>query len=225
MPASQPLALLFDLDGTLIDSIELIVMAARHAFSTREGPAPTEEQFLATVGRPLVAQFGPYATSDNDMQALLVAYREYQLTHHDRLTRCYEDVHTTLDALRQLGHPMAVVTSKRDEIAARSISYVGLERYVDCVVGCDTTTKHKPDPEPVLCALDRLGARADQAVFLGDSPYDVQAGNAAGVTSVAACWGAFPRDALESVGPDYVIERMREFGPLVGRLASGRHLH
>jgi pyrophosphatase PpaX len=211
---------LFDLDGTLIDTIQLIILAARHAFASRAGPAPTDAEFIAGIGRPLVAQFGPFALDDADMQILTTRYREFQLMHHDRLTTLYDGVMDAVLELHGRGHPLGIVTSKMDSIARRSIAHVGLEPYMSVVVACDHTTRHKPDPEPVNLALDQLGIAPARAAFIGDSPYDIQAGNAAGVTTVAATWGAFSRESLAAANPSYVLERPQAISSLILRLSE-----
>ena len=99
---------------------------------------------------------------------------------------------------------------------------MGLIGHVDVVIGADSVTRHKPHPEPVLVALERLGAPRETAIFVGDSPHDVAAGNAAGVTTVAALWGPFGRDALERAEPDYIIDRIVELPGLVERIGAGR---
>ncbi|MFN8580940.1 MAG: HAD-IA family hydrolase [Gemmatimonadaceae bacterium] len=211
----EPLTVLFDLDGTLIDTIELIIKAAEYAFAGRPGPRPTTEEFAAGIGRPLVAQFGPYVQNQDELNDLIAAYRTYQLEHHDRLTNLYDGIEAAVHMLHAEGHRLGIVTSKMEAIAVRSLRHVQLERYFDVLVGCDATERHKPDPEPVHFALARLGGNPQRAVFIGDSPFDVQAGNRAGVTSVAATWGAFPRDTLLAESPSYVLERPQDIPGLV----------
>src|SRR3954468_21041836 len=126
MLASRPLAVLFDLDGTLIDSIELILNSARHAFTGREGHVPSDAEWLTGVGIPLVTMFRRYARDDADIEALIAKYREYQLANHDRLVRCYEQVFETVTALRDGGHPLGIVTSKTGWLAQRGLDNVGL---------------------------------------------------------------------------------------------------
>jgi pyrophosphatase PpaX len=202
--ASLP-AVLFDLDGTLIDSIELLLSSARHAFEGWHRQAPTEEEWIRGIGTPLVEQLRAYAANDDEVAHLLGRYRRYQHEHHDRLTRCYDDVPEVVAALAGRGHPMAVVTSKATPIANQSLSFVGLDRYFPVIVGFDDTTRHKPDPEPVRVALERLGASADRTAFVGDSPHDIRAGNAAGVVTVAATWGPFDRETLAAARPNHFI--------------------
>jgi pyrophosphatase PpaX len=216
MTATRPTAVLFDLDGTLIDSIELIVNSARHAFDKHAVDWPSDAAWLAGVGTPLRAMFDTYATERVDTDTLIAAYREYQLAHHDRLVRCYDDVVATVDLLHARGHPMAVVTSKMEALAGRGLAHVGLLDQFETIVGCDTSTKHKPDPEPVLIALERLGYAPREAVFVGDSVHDILAGNAAGVTTVAALWGPFTRAQLAGANPTHFLDRVSDLIPLLG---------
>jgi len=220
MAHTRPLAVLFDLDGTLIDSIELILNSAQHAFRDRQGHVPSDAEWLTGVGIPLATMFKRYATDDADVDALIAKYREYQLAHHDRLVRSYESVVETVDAIRAARHPLGIVTSKTGWLAQRGLDTVGLGAHFDVIVGCDTCALHKPDPGPVLFALDKLGYAPDQAVFVGDSIYDIQAGNAAGVTTVAALWGPFTRADLAASAPAHFLERISDLPPLLAALQA-----
>lgn len=218
MVRPRPLAVLFDLDGTLIDSIELILNSAKHAFRDRNGHIPSDAEWLTGVGIPLVTMFRRYARDDADIDALIGKYREYQLANHDRLVRSYHLVVETVDSLRAAGHPLGIVTSKTGWLAQRGLDNVGLGSHFDVVVGCDTCDLHKPDPGPVLFALDRLGYAPDEAVFVGDSIYDMQAGNAAGVTTIAALWGPFSREDLMPSAPTHFLERIGDLPKLLQEL-------
>jgi pyrophosphatase PpaX len=112
---------------------------------------------------------------------------------------------------------MALVTSKAGDIAARSLAHVGLERLMDAVISAESTKRNKPHPEPVLLACERLGVSPADALFVGDSPHDVEAGKAAGVRTVAALWGFFPRIELEAAGADYFLHDIAELPGLVER--------
>jgi pyrophosphatase PpaX len=208
-------AVLFDLDGTLIDSIELIVNSARHAFEKCGHPMPTREEWVADLGLPLRAMFGRFIADESQLADLVAGYREYQLANHDRLVRPYEEVEATLRALRERGFALGVVTSKAEPLAHRGLAHVGLDGLFDLVVGLESCARHKPDPEPVRIALDRLAVAPGAATFVGDSPHDMSAGRAAGVTTVAALWGPFTRAQLAGSEPDYYIERMSDLLPIV----------
>lgn len=219
----RPLAVLFDLDGTLIDSIELILNSAKHAFRDRDGHVPTDAEWLTGVGIPLATMFRRYARDDADVDALIASYREYQLAHHDRLVRCYEQVVETVSALREHAHPLAIVTSKTGWLARRGLAHVGLETHFDVVIGCDACDRHKPDPLPVQLALEQLGYEPQDAVFVGDSVHDMFAGNSAGVTTIAALWGPFTREDLVASEPKHYLQRIADLPRLLEAVEAARN--
>jgi pyrophosphatase PpaX len=206
---------LFDLDGTLLDSIELILSSARYSFQKLGREWPSDEAWSAGIGIPLFTMFGQYARDAADVADFIAAYREYQFANHDRLIRCYDSVVDTVKVLRDRGHELAVVTSKSEALAMRGLVHVGLASSIDTIVGCDASARHKPDPEPVRIALQRLGCRPEDAVFIGDSVHDIVAGNAAGVTTVAALWGAGRREEMEPGRPHFWMERLSDLLPLL----------
>lgn len=215
-----PRAILLDLDGTLVDTVELILRSMRYAFAEHPRGVPTDAEWVTGIGTPLVTQLGSFVRSDEEVAPLLARYRTYQLLHHDALTRAFPGVVETLQMLHARGHPTAVVTSKADAIAQRGLDHVGLSGYIDLVVGCDSTARHKPDPEPVRYALERLGIGPDSALFVGDSPHDVGAGNAAGVATAAALWGPFTRADLAVARPTAYLERFADLPDLLATLGS-----
>ena len=217
--SARPLALLFDLDGTLVDSIELIRSSFRHACAEVLRREIEEEEWLAGVGTPLRTQMRDFARDDAECDALIAAYRAFQLVHHDRLLGEYAGVRDALATLRAEGHSMGIVTSKGDAFAMRALTAMRLSEFMDVVIGCDSSTRHKPDPEPVHLALRRLGALPADAIFVGDSPHDIAAGNAAGVTTVGVLWGPFPRAALERAAAHHIIDDPHALPALVRRLA------
>jgi len=216
-PGPRRPTVLFDLDGTLIDSIELILNSARYAFEKLDRECPPDSEWTAGIGIPLFTMFGRYAKDAADQAALIAAYREYQLANHDRLIRCYDDVVDTVAMLSASGHELGIVTSKSEALAMRGLAHVGLARFMDTVVGCDSSTRHKPDPEPVQIALHRLDCAPENAVFVGDSVHDILAGNAAGVTTLAATWGAFKKADLEPGKPDFYLEHISELSAFLDR--------
>lgn len=210
-------AVLFDMDGTLLDSIELIVESAVFAFDGRNGPRPTREEWQALIGTPLDTMLARWATGPDDVAFLRTRYRAFQLENHDRLVRIYPGVADAVADLHARGHPMAIVSSKLEAGIRRSMDYYDLTKYFDAIVGIEATTHHKPHPEPVLYAMRQLGVAAPDTVFVGDSPHDVEAGVAAGVRMIAVTWGAYTRDEIAAAGPVGWIERMAELQPLLGR--------
>ena len=220
--ASRPLALLFDLDGTLVDSIDLLLAAFRHTFETHLGAAPSDEEWIAGIGTPLVAQMRAFVSDEAMIEQMMRTYRAFQREHHDLLLREFDGVRDTLTLLKARGHPISLVTSKMNDLAYRALQYAALDALVDDVVGFDSCARHKPEPEPVLIALDRLGYAPNEAIFIGDSPHDISAGNAAGVISVAALWGPFSRTALEAASPRYLLSNIRDLPALVDEISRAK---
>jgi pyrophosphatase PpaX len=218
MSLHPPLALLFDLDGTLADSISLLLASFHHTFESHGAVVPPDAEWIAGIGTPLITQMRHFARSEDEAQQMILTYRAFQRVHHDEMLREFEGVGETLALLKSRHHPTALVTSKSNDLAHRALDWMHLTEYIDVIVGMDSTERHKPDPAPVLHALAELHATPDSALFLGDSPHDIAAGNAAGVTSVAALWGPFPRTVLTGAAPDYLLEHIRELPALVGRL-------
>ena len=222
MTHRPPLALLFDLDGTLVDSIELILSSFRYTFRQHVGEAPPDSKWIAGLGTPLFTQLKEFTQDDALARVMIATYRQYQLAHHDEFMRSYDGVSDAMAELRARGHATAVVTSKMSDLAIRALDFTGLRGTIDVVIGMEDTQRHKPDPEPVRVALAKLGRAANEAVFLGDSPHDIASGNAAGVITVAAQWGPFSRQELDAAKPGYQVLRMAEFPALIARLESAR---
>jgi pyrophosphatase PpaX len=215
-------ALLFDLDGTLVDSIELILNSARYAFVGFDGRAPSDEEWRVGIGRPLLTVLREYARDEAEALRLLDRYREYQLANHDRLLSAYEGIVAVLRRFADAGHGMAVVTSKSDWLARRALELVGVSDIFPVLIGCDSCVNHKPHPEPVERALALLEAPASEAIFVGDSPHDVESGRAAGVFTVGVTWGAFSREEMEASGADAVIHDVAELPGVVTQFVSRR---
>ena len=216
---APPVAILFDLDGTLIDSIGLIVGAMEYAFADRARRPPVDE-WKAAIGTPLDGMLRTWAADEADVLLLRDRYREYQHARHDAMTTAYPGVVETVHSLAAAGHPLAVVTSKMEAGARRSLKFIGVEECFRAVIGIDATVKHKPEPEPVWLALERLGGvTRERSIFVGDSTHDMNAGRAAGVITAAATWGPFSREQLATAAPTHWLDRMDELPALVRSLS------
>lgn len=220
MAESRPLAVLFDLDGTLIDSIALLLACMNHTFEGRPR-RPTQAEWIDGLGTPLPKQLTPFVESDQDRERLVNRYRAFQLAHHDRLMSTYKGVIETLALLYQRGHPMGVVTSKGNAMMDRGLKFIGADEYIEVAIGYDSCHIHKPDPFPVRLALEKLAYKVEEAVFVGDSPHDIVAGNAAGVATVAALWGPFTRAQLEPYKPTHFLEAIGDLPALLDRITPG----
>ncbi len=211
-------AVLFDLDGTLVDSIELLVDSMEFAFGDRARRPPVDE-WIAAIGTPLTAMLAAYAEDEADVDHLIGRYREFQVANHDARTTPYPLAAETVRALHAAGHPLGVVTSKMEAGARRSLKLVGVEELFTAVVGIDHTARHKPEPEPVWHALSLLDMPRERAIFIGDSTHDMRAGRAAGVVTGAALWGPFSRAQLEPTHPDHWFTSLSEIPALVTELS------
>ena len=199
-------AALFDFDGTLIDTTEMIFQSMRHATSSVLGREDfTREELLANVGKPLPRQMEILDAEKAEL--LLEAYRAHHEEHHDALIGEFPGVDEALYRLRTAGVRIIVVTSKRRRSVEMALEkFPGLDLVVDLFVTMEDTTEHKPHPEPLLKGLELAGdVPKDKAVYVGDSPFDVQAAKAAGLTSVAVSWGAFSEDTLREAEPDHLV--------------------
>lgn len=208
------LALLFDLDGTLIDSIELLLACMEAAFEGRER-RPTRAQWTFGIGTPLRTQLAEWCDTPQEVAELVDRYRGFQEVHLEEMTGIFPEVLDTLAWARSAGHATAIVTSKGRGMTDRSLRHVGLAEAFDAIVTFEETARHKPRPDPVWLALERLGMPADRAMFVGDSPHDMGAGLAAGVRTAAAQWGPFTREQLALENPTYWLTRMGELPAIV----------
>jgi len=197
------MVVLFDLDGTLVDSFALIVEAFRHACRTVLGREATREEVLAHWGKPLRARFAPLGP--DRVELLLQAYTRYYTANLHRV-RPFPRVPEMLAELRRRGIRIGVVTSKRGSTTEDTLQGAGLRPLVDAVTTADDVRDPKPAPDPILLALHRFRALPKDAWMVGDGPFDVEAGRAAGVRTIAALWGTREQDALLASRPDYAAE-------------------
>jgi pyrophosphatase PpaX len=206
---------LFDLDGTLIDSGPIIVASMRHASVTVLGLEPDEERVRAAIGGPgLIAQMREL--DPDRVDELVSVYRAHNEPLHATL-EMFAGVPDLLSELSRAGHRLGIVTAKR--LATVQLAFDQfplLDDLTEVLVGAEDTTRHKPDPDPVLEALLRFGASPEEAVYVGDSPFDIRAGNAAGVTTIAVGWGGIhPDERLLAAEPSALVHEPGEILGLV----------
>jgi len=203
---AQARAVIFDLDGTLIDSIELIVRSYEHAVLEHGLPSPGRSEWLRWLGTPLKHQFsllvGECEDQEARVEALIRTYRAWNLAHHDELVKPYRGVTEAVARLAADGRILGIVTSKMRASAQRGMLHVGLEpQWFQAVVGLEDTARHKPDPAPLLLALEQLGVAPEQAIYVGDSPHDAACAQAAGATAMAVRWGPFQHEHFAHLAP------------------------
>ena len=207
---------LFDLDGTLIDSIDLILRSYRHTMQIHraDAPPPPDDVWMKGLGTPLWVQFRHWTDDETEIAAMVATYRAYNLKHHDSLVKPYEGVVEEVVKLKQSGKRLGLVTSKLKDGAMKGLRLAGLDHAFEIVIGAGEVTNPKPHPEPVLKALDLLDAAPERTVFIGDSRHDLECGRAAGVKTAAVLWGPFNRAHLADLDPDFWLEKPAQLAQL-----------
>ena len=195
---------IFDLDGTVVDTVELIRDSFRYTVKKVLGRELPESVMLAGVGQPLMPQM--QALSPEHAQELYDVYREYNHRRHDELIKPYDGMQAALAQLRAAGRRLGIVTSKSRDTTAMAFRSVGMRDLFGEVVTATDSSAHKPSPEPVLLCVEKLGGVPAEAIFIGDAPVDIVAGTAAGMATAAVTWGLFSRDELVAANPTFVLD-------------------
>ena len=200
---------LFDLDGTVIDSGAIILASMRHAAREVLGVEPPEHELMAAVGGPgLEAQMR--ALAPDRVDELVTIYRAHNEPLHEQLVSC-EGIDDVLVRLKDEGRQLGIVTAKRRATVELAFANVPLAHLFETVVGGDETEHHKPEPAPLLLAAERLQADPVDCAYVGDSPFDIRAANAAGMHAVAVTWGGIhTREKLEREYPDAIVDTPEE---------------
>lgn len=205
---------LFDLDGTIVDTTDLIIHTFQHTFKEVLGIEVSRADVIKDWGLPLYDTMKSYDTER--AQYLTDFYREYNAIKHDELIKPIKNVASTLQELHNMGVVCAVVTTKLSSVAQRGLDIFNLQKYMQDVIGSDKCQHHKPHPEPVLRGLKSLNLPADDCLMVGDSPYDLLSANYAGVKSIGVSWSIFPLEKLIKEGnPCCMIDDIKEILPIV----------
>jgi pyrophosphatase PpaX len=205
-------AVLFDLDGTLIDSAELIMTAFEATVQANLHQTIDRTEILGMWSRPIRERFRALAPDQDEM--LAQDYLRRYLALHDRYARLFPGVGDVLETLRRRGYAMGIVTSKRRATAQAAVSGFHLDRWCTVVIADEDVDRHKPDPEPVQLAAARLGISAAETLMVGDSPLDIAAGHRAGAATAAALWGTVEASTLLAEAPDHRLTRPEDLLPI-----------
>jgi len=200
--------ILFDLDGTLINTIDLIVASFLHTMETYYPGQYQRDDVISFIGPPLSETFTNLDPAK--VEAMTTTYRAFNHENHDQLIEEYKGVKETLEELAKQDFKMAIVTTKRRETAIKGLKLMGLEDFFPVVISIDEVTKYKPDPQPLNMALDKLNSSADQAIMIGDSEHDILGGKNTGTKTAGVAWSVKGRDHLESYRPDVMLESMTD---------------
>jgi len=197
--------LIFDLDGTLVDSSADIAKAINYAFSSYGVSEVSVAETVTLIGEGLtrlIEKVIERKAPGLDPRTLVARFIDYYSTHVSDDTRAYPDVEKVLTAL--IGYKKAIVSNKTEALSIKVLKALDLLKYFDSVLGGDTLPEKKPSPMPILDVLSRFDMRPEQALIIGDSIYDIEAGRAAGVKTVAALYGY--GDPGFWKGADYRVE-------------------
>jgi pyrophosphatase PpaX len=205
--------ILFDLDGTLLDTTDLIVSAFQHVVRQHLNREITKEELVPNFGKPLIEAMEEISPGQSEF--LVSQYRNYNRIHHDSMVQIFPDVVSTLEELHKKGIKMGIVTSKVRKTALQGLKLFNLDYLFDVFVGYEDTTIHKPNPEPVLFALKQVGVDAGNALMVGDSPHDIVSAKRAGTKTAAVTWSSFPLEVLKAEEPTYLIDQMSQLIDLI----------
>ncbi|GAA0472464.1 pyrophosphatase PpaX [Alkalibacillus silvisoli] len=205
--------LLFDLDGTLIDSNELIVASFQHTFKKHIGKDYTKEDILPFIGPPLKDTMNEI--NSEQAEQMMATYRDHNLTNHDAYIELYDGVYETIKSLHEQGYQMAIVTTKIEETARKGLELTGLDKFFDVVIGLDHVSHAKPDAEPVLKGMKALNGEPETTLMVGDNSHDIHSGQNAGTKTAGVGWSAKGREFMESLNPDYVLNHMSDLFDIV----------
>jgi pyrophosphatase PpaX len=178
---------LFDFDGTIMDTTQVIVNSWQHTFKVLEGEERPVSDIYPTFGEPLaitMKRFFPNNPVDDSIEI----YRSYQVQHFADLIEVFPGMIELLDELKKDGYVIALVTSRLRGTTNQGLDAFDLGKYFDTILTCDDTDKHKPDPTPINMTLDRLGKKPDNAIMIGDTKFDIECARNAGVKSVLVGW-------------------------------------
>ncbi|WP_335871603.1 pyrophosphatase PpaX [Bacillus sp. 2205SS5-2] len=206
--------ILFDLDGTLIDTNELIISSFLHTLNYYFPNDYQREDVLTFIGPPLEESFEKVAP--DQVEEMVKRYRAYNLEHHDKLVKEFSGVKETVVALHELGYKLAIVSTKIRSVVIKGLELMNLRPYFDVIIALDDVTNAKPDPEPLYKALEALGSLPEEACMIGDNHHDILAGKNANTTSIGVAWSAKGRGYLEDYHPDYILEEMPDLLDLLG---------
>lgn len=201
-------AVLFDLDGTLIDTNNLIIQSFKHTYKKHLNIDVPESEIVMYFGEPLIDTLARY--DKENAHILIQTYRAYNEAIHDELTAEIKGVKETLSELRAFGVKIAIVTSKRRALAERGLKLFSLQEFMEIIITPEDTAKHKPDAEPVLKACQLLGIKPEEALMVGDSHFDILCGKNAGAKTCLVNYTILPIENIMKHSPDYTVDEIKD---------------
>lgn len=211
--------ILFDFDGTLVNTTPLILHSFRATWQQSFGFTLDDSVYINTFGTLLhtalqqlmqrcidEGRLAPLEDLSAKADELLSTYRAINLAHHDALSEPFDGINEAVTELKARGLRLGIVSSKLRQGVERGLRLFALAEFFDVIIAADDVKRHKPHPEPLWRALERFEAAPYSALYVGDSIHDIAAGHAANIATAAATWGPFPRTELEALQPNYVLD-------------------
>jgi len=204
---------LFDLDGTLINTNQLIIDSFKHTYKKCLGLEVAEEEILKYFGEPLIITLKRYSEERGD--ELYQTYIDYNESRHNDAVTIFDGIQELLQQLENQGCILALVTSKRSKIALMGLELFDIRKYFKVFVALEDTELHKPNPAPVLKALELLGAQPEEAIMVGDSVFDIHCAHGAGVKAALVKWSAAHGFQGDDISADYVVHNTNELQKII----------
>jgi pyrophosphatase PpaX len=205
---------LFDLDGTLVDTNELIISSFLHTLEQYQPGKYKREDVLPFMGPTLRESFE--SVDAEQVDDMIATYRAFNISNHDLLVKEFNGVYETVRTLKENGYKLGIVTTKMHDVVLKGLRLTKLDEFFEVIVALDHVQKAKPDPEPVQLALKLLGSAPEEAIMVGDNHHDILAGKNAGTMTVGVAWSIKGRDYVASFEPDYVIDKMADLLDVLG---------
>ncbi|WP_044338300.1 pyrophosphatase PpaX [Rossellomorea aquimaris] len=211
---SRITTILFDLDGTLINTNDLIISSFLHTLNHYYPGQYEEKDVHAFMGPPLEESFG--GLDPDRMDEMCAHYRAYNHEHHDALVTEFEGVYETVQALYENGYKLAIVSTKVRDVVLKGLDLMNLRPFFEVIITLDEVENAKPHPEPIEKALVALGSSPGEAIMIGDNHHDILAGKNAGVLTAGVAWSAKGREHLAHYEPDFMLDNMKDLLKIVG---------
>ncbi|MCG7336224.1 pyrophosphatase PpaX [Sporosarcina sp. ACRSM] len=205
--------LLFDFDGTLLDTNELIIQTFQTVLGNHYPGKYERKDLLPFLGPTLHETFG--SIDPEKTEELIAEYRAWNTSMHDELAKEFDGVSETMRLLKAAGMKMAIVSTKRNDMIEKGLALLDVEGVFDVIIGFDDVKRTKPDPEPILLALEKLEADREEALMVGDNFHDIEGGQNAGVRTAGVAWSAKGEHHLQTFGPDYMLHHISDLLELI----------
>lgn len=206
--------LLFDFDGTLLDTNNLIIETFHHVIEPKFPGKYSKKDLESFIGPSLMDTF--MSVDAENAQALIDEYIEWNRLHHDELVEEFDYVVEVLTHLKEAGIRLAIVSTKRQEALLRGLNILGVTDLFETIVGNDDVQHTKPHPEPILLALQRMNLEKHEVVMIGDNSHDIEGGQNAGVHTAGVEWSLKGVAFLEQLHPTYMLHTMKDLYDITG---------